>query len=95
LPPRLNGKLCFSHAWDQQACRPGPVQNRSFRLEGFPAEPISAIDNRENACVVDDPSWSYCDYWLAAFARFLIQENLIAAVAAAWLEPFDACANSA
>jgi nitrile hydratase accessory protein len=80
-PPRLNGKLCFSQAWERQAFGVALALSKSghFDWEDFRQKLISAIGEWEESRALEDPSWSYYERWLTALERLLVQEQIVTA----------------
>jgi nitrile hydratase accessory protein len=80
-PPRLNGKLCFSQAWERQAFGVALALSKKghFDWEDFRQKLISAIGEWEHSHSLDDPSWSYYERWLTALERLLIEEQVVTA----------------
>ena len=80
-PPRLNGKLCFSQAWERQAFGVALALSKTghFDWEDFRQKLIAAIGEWEDTHSLDDPSWSYYERWLTALERLLIEEKLVTA----------------
>jgi nitrile hydratase accessory protein len=80
-PPRLNGKLCFSQAWERQAFGVALALSKKghFDWEDFRQKLISAIGEWEHSHSLDDPSWSYYERWLTALERLLIEEKVVTA----------------
>jgi nitrile hydratase accessory protein len=80
-PPRLDGKLCFSQAWERQAFGVAMALSKTghFDWEDFRQKLISAIGEWEHSHSLDDPSWSYYERWLTALERLLIEERLVTA----------------
>ena len=80
-PPRLNGKLCFSQAWERQAFAVALAlsKNGHFDWEDFRQKLISAIGEWEESHSLEDPTWSYYERWLTALERLLVQEQIVTA----------------
>jgi nitrile hydratase accessory protein len=80
-PPRLDGKICFSQAWERQAFGVALALSKTghFDWEDFRQKLISAIGEWEHSHSLDDPSWSYYERWLTALERLLIEERLVTA----------------
>jgi nitrile hydratase accessory protein len=80
-PPRLNGKLCFSQAWERQAFGVALALSKSghFDWEDFRQKLIRAIGEWEDTHVLEDPSWSYYERWLTALEQILVQEQVVTA----------------
>lgn len=80
-PPRLDGKLCFSQAWERQAFGVALAlsKNGHFDWEDFRQKLIAAIGEWEELHALEDPSWSYYERWLTALERLLVQEQIVTA----------------
>ena len=80
-PPRQDGKLCFSQAWERQAFGVALALSKSghFDWEDFRQKLISAIGEWEESHALEDPSWSYYERWLTALERLLVQEQIVTA----------------
>jgi nitrile hydratase accessory protein len=78
-PPRLNGKLCFSQAWERQAFGVALALSKTghFDWEDFRQKLIAAIGEWEDTHSLEDPSWSYYERWLTALERLLVEEKLV------------------
>jgi len=78
-PPRLDGKLCFSEAWERQAFGVALAlsKNGHFDWEDFRQKLIAAIGDWERSHSLDDPSWSYYERWLTALEQLLVEEQIV------------------
>jgi nitrile hydratase accessory protein len=79
-PPRLEGKLCFSQAWEQQAFGIALALSKSgyFDWEDFRQQLIVAIAEWESTHPLDDDSWDYYECWLTALELVVAASGLTA-----------------
>jgi nitrile hydratase accessory protein len=79
-PPRLEGKLCFSQAWERQAFGIALALSKCgyFDWEDFRQQLIAVIAEWENSHPLDDDSWDYYGCWLTALERVVAASGLIA-----------------
>ena len=80
-PPRANGKLCFSQAWERRAFGVALALSKTghFDWEDFRQNLIVAISEWERTHALDDTSWSYYDLWLTALGRVLVESHVATA----------------
>jgi nitrile hydratase accessory protein len=77
-PPRFDGRLSFSDAWERQAFGVALALSKTgyFDWEEFRQELIAAIDEWEKSHALDDPSWSYYERWLTALERVIVGKQI-------------------
>ncbi|HWO10990.1 MAG TPA: nitrile hydratase accessory protein [Polyangiaceae bacterium] len=78
-PPRDNGALCFSHAWERRAFGLALALSKEgyFEWEQFREALIDSISRWEREHELDDPSWSYYHRWLDALMTVMARSGLV------------------
>jgi nitrile hydratase accessory protein len=78
-PPRCNGSLAFSQAWERRAFGLALALSKEgyFEWEQFREALIESISTWESQHALDDPSWSYYQRWLDALERVMARAGVV------------------
>lgn len=78
-PPRANGTLCFSSAWERSSfgIALALAKDGYFEWDEFRDELIASIKAWEDAHPVDRSSWNYYDQFLSALEKAVVKADLL------------------